>query len=363
MAERFKPSQDPDDYENRKKRRKSLIKTITVVVVSILGTLGIAEFDVIRDAICSTAEVKPEPDPMFPPPPPGVDNPDTEFPDLSDELPDFDQAYVFDESLGLGIVGGDPKPGEPVINLAEAARAAERAAEPDAWKEPEAIIEGPSEADAGRLITLDASGAIGDALQWDPINLPNPTDYEICGRKLFFTSNRPGLIEVRLWVASSKDGIPVFDGAIHRIRISGELPDPPVEPPVTPPDEPGKPPVTPPEDDEPDIPEIPDGRFRLAHAAYWQTVKVPQGVIGRARDVARVYREKAENPFSDAQKLADATAEGIRNELAGDVDGWREWYAAITAQLDKLESAGKIQSMTDWRDAWREIATGLEAVK
>ena len=227
---------------------------------------------------------------------------------------------------------------------------------PDECAQPQAIIEGPTEADAGRLITLSANDSIGDSVQWDPINLPNPTDFRICGRDLICTINRPGIYEFRLWASNCKDGKPIFSKATHSIKIGGDFPEPPK------PDEP----TEPTEPDEPTKPNEPDkpkpGEYGLSEFALKEARKIEQQARGRADDVAGVFRAVANAGHSDVQKTVAETLGGLRSTLGADVNAWRDWYATIAERLDKLEAGGKMNSPEQFATAWNEIANGLELI-
>lgn len=221
------------------------------------------------------------------------------------------------------------------------------------WAQPQAIIEGPNEADPGRLIVLSASESIGDSVQWDPINLPNPTDYKICGRDLICTIDRAGVYEFRLWASNCKDGKPIFSKATHSIRIGGTIPQPPK------PDEPSEP-------DKPSEPNKPakpkPGKYGLAEFAMKQAGKVSRSERGRADEVAEIFEIGANGNHTSTQAIVSDTLEALRSTLGKDVEAWRDWYAALAERLDELEASGNMITPDEFREAWAEVANGLNSL-
>ena len=123
----------------------------------------------------------------------------------------------------------------------------------------------------------------------------------------------------------------------------------------------------------PPAPKFPDGKFKLAQTAYDLGVKVVSDQ--RAKAAAALggsFRALAfdvtQNKFTDLKDLLvkskDRNDQAIRDTI-GDagVSAWNGFGEGLKPVIYKLYSDKKINSLADMRDAYLEIAQGLEAIK
>lgn len=118
-------------------------------------------------------------------------------------------------------------------------------------------------------------------------------------------------------------------------------------------------------------PTLPDGRFGLAKTSYLLAVsKVKEPRAKAAHVLADAFESVASAVAAGAYKTGDqilaATKEANNAALAQanlDPNPWEEFGAELQKSLYEMYKSKKISTTDDYADAWREIATGLKAIK
>lgn len=135
----------------------------------------------------------------------------------------------------------------------------------------------------------------------------------------------------------------------------------------------GKAPEPPDGPDGPDEPDdkLPDGQFKLAQWAYDNAAaKVPGSARGVARAIADCFEANAANinpadpnltGFSTVEELLEATIDCNRDAAGSKKDDWLPWFEALDEQLSTMAEGGKLNTLSDHKTAWQEIAAGLTA--
>lgn len=128
-------------------------------------------------------------------------------------------------------------------------------------------------------------------------------------------------------------------------------------------------PPTPPTPD----PALPEGRFGLAKfTCDAVTAKVkPDAVRARAakalansfRSVASAAAAGTISSPEDMLRKTRSVNDDALTAVNGTVESWSGFTVALQDRLYDLYTSGKIKTVPDYADAWKEIATGLDAVK
>lgn len=142
-----------------------------------------------------------------------------------------------------------------------------------------------------------------------------------------------------------------FDGkqhAVKLIRVNGTLPPGP---------EPSPNPPAP-------VP-LPDGKYKLAAQAREWVALVPVEHRGKAKDLANSFRGIASAIAAGGVKKPEdilAQTKASNNAALGSsMDAWKPFGAKLQAALEAIDSSGNLIPPDDYKTAWNEIATGLEA--
>jgi len=222
---------------------------------------------------------------------------------------------------------------------------------------PVAVIAGPERGNPGDLVVLDATqsrDAVGFA--WVLAD-GDKTFLEVeNGRKVVFATGTAGRYTFVLVVANAQaDGKPQVVVARHVLTIGDPQPNP--NPPN--PNPPGPQP-------EP----LPPGKYGLAGFTCDAAANVPLSAAERMRTAAALagsFDSIASTIAAGAIKTpADAIAATQANNitvLGNSRDAWRTWAEALRVKLNTLSESGQMTAMEDYITAWREISTGLRAVK
>lgn len=115
---------------------------------------------------------------------------------------------------------------------------------------------------------------------------------------------------------------------------------------------------------------LPDGRFRLANsAAIWVTTLVPTPARRKASGIAANFAAKASaigaGTLTDPAKILAETRAGNNAALgdAASIEAWKPFGTALEKELKRLHDAGELRVAVDYRDAWLEIAQGVESAR
>lgn len=117
---------------------------------------------------------------------------------------------------------------------------------------------------------------------------------------------------------------------------------------------------------------LPDGKFGLANAtAAWVVSQVKVESRSKAKALADSFRQMVKTIASsqaagvawDREAILDATTKQNSEALGDQRDSWLEWATSLQVRLDQLYAAGSLKSADDYKQAFAEIAIGLESVK
>lgn len=205
---------------------------------------------------------------------------------------------------------------------------------------PKIELEGPETVDEGDLIEFIATESYADHFTWT-VSPDLDRRFSEDGRKCFFAS-KPGTYELTLF-ASNCEGQAV-EKRTFTVLDTDDCPDVP-DTPVTP---------------TPEEPEL----SGLAKSAYdLATSKVEQKYRGDADKLAAVYSRMAgDATIKTPQAMADQTVVEIRTALGANTEAWRGWHDAVNAALKAEVNKGKLVTITQYREAWKQISKGLEAL-
>jgi len=205
---------------------------------------------------------------------------------------------------------------------------------------PKIELEGGEVYDEGDLIKFVATESYGDHFSWtvDPeIEKDVSEDKRSCN-----FASKPGSYTLTLFVSNCEGQ--AFEKRTFTVLDTDDCPDTPV-----PPDQP-----------DPDEPEL----SGLAKTSYDLAVsKVEQKYRGDAGKLATVYsRTAGDSTIKSPQALADQTVVEIKSVLGANTTAWKPWHEAMNEALKQEVSRGKLVTISQYRDAWQQIAKGLEAL-
>lgn len=229
-------------------------------------------------------------------------------------------------------------------------------------------VGGPTAAEPGSLVTLEASGGGAAAsYTWvfvQPAGHPFISD----GRRIgFATKCRPeNYIVVLLAISLDAAGKPTIDSTTSTIIVGGDpVPPGPVPPPPTPvPPTPVPPTPTP--------PDVPAGRYGLARVAYDASAALSPNARARASAVAATFRDVASAAAAgaysgtDREKIDKANGDiSTRNRaaLGPDAAEWGKALSSVGAKMGSLWNSREMVTLADHVEAYREISAGLSLVK
>lgn len=124
-------------------------------------------------------------------------------------------------------------------------------------------------------------------------------------------------------------------------------------------------PMPPPPNPNPPAPDpvLPDGRYKLARAAYEWTNQVPAAQRSEAAAVASHFSAVASAIGAGALADFDSSIAELRRRMQAHKAGWAEWSKLYSARIGELYDAGELASVADFAAALEEIAVGLREVK
>ncbi len=228
------------------------------------------------------------------------------------------------------------------VNLAQATQANE------SGKVPEIKLEGPEKKTEGDLIEFSAIESYGDHFNWlvDPKPAGDESIKTSDENRRCFIASKPGVYTITLIVSNCEGQ--AIEQRILTVESNHDCPDPEE------PDDPIKPDPTKP----------PSGKLGLTIAAFDLALsKVDSTNRTKAGKVASVYEAiSKDQSITNPQAFVNQTIVEIRNALGSSIDAWKPWHSGINTKIAGLISQGKLVSITQYREAWSEIAEGLKAL-
>lgn len=220
---------------------------------------------------------------------------------------------------------------------------------------PTAVIVAPQRANPGDLVVLDATQSRdADGFAWVLADSDKTLLEVEQGRKAVFASGTPGRYTFVLVAASAeKDGKPLVAVARHVLTIGDPQPGPDPQPPTPPEPEP-----------------LPVGKYGLARLARDRAGEVDQPATQRRASAAALAGSFESIAGAIAAGALRAPTEILAATRAGNVSAlgaarphWEPWAEALRVKLNELADDGQLVQPEEYTIAWREIATGLRAVK
>ena len=219
---------------------------------------------------------------------------------------------------------------------------------------PVAVIVGPERGNPGDLIVLDATqsrDAVGFA--WVLAD-GDKTFLEVDnGRKVVFATGTSGRYTFVLVAANAQaDGKPQVAVARHVLTVGEPSPNPTPNPPGPQPDP------------------LPPGKYGLASFTRDAATGVSLAAVERVRTAAALANSFdsiastiAAGAIKTPSDVIAATQANNITALGSARDAWRPWAETLRVKLNALSDAGQLASLEEYVTAWREISTGLRAVK
>ena len=232
-----------------------------------------------------------------------------------------------------------------ICALWSAAYCAEPAAKPatKATPKPVAAISGPTEAAPGDLVVLTAEpeakgyrwALVPDTGKWIDVD---------GGRRIVFATGTPGTYFFVLATATS-DTPTLYQ---HAVQIGTPAPQPDPDPKPEP-------------EPTPDPTPKPTG---LEALAYSEAAKIPAATrTASAAKIADAFdaiaARIAAKTLIDRKKIPTATAEAVTAAAGKHANAWDQALAKIEEYLDAESAAGRLTTLTEYRTAWNQIATGI----
>ena len=162
-----------------------------------------------------------------------------------------------------------------------------------------------------------------------------------------------------------KDGDKITDAQVRNVLLTTELQIGQPEPPPGPGPRPGPGPSPVP------TPTLPEGRFGLAKTMYDLAVSKGPANKGKAATIMAASFDSmasavAAGAYKTTEAILKATREANNTALAQagiEIAEWDAFGEEMQKILYEMHKNKKLASPEDYSDAWKEIATGLRAVK
>jgi len=110
---------------------------------------------------------------------------------------------------------------------------------------------------------------------------------------------------------------------------------------------------------------LPDGKYKLAAQAREWMSTVPDAHKPAAKALANSFRGIASAIAAGTMKRPEdvlaATKASNNAALGSSMEAWKPWGAKLQTALEKADADGSLHTIDDYKVAWNEIATGLEA--
>jgi len=225
---------------------------------------------------------------------------------------------------------------------------------------PEILINGPTTAIAGELVTLDASATAGaTAIAWLP--------WDESGRKMF--DSCPGATaKIRIatypgtwtYIVAATNG---SEMAIkkHTITIKGDGPQPPGPAPTPVPPAPPVPPS--PEPPGPVPPPLSEWSKQIVEfAKLVNTAGRKEQAEALARSCEGLASQIAAGALKGPRAILAAMTQANAAALGANLAQWKAFGDAFAAKLQAEYMAGRLNTDSLWADMLRQTAAGLRAV-
>lgn len=222
----------------------------------------------------------------------------------------------------------------PFLFHAEAIKTAK--APPIAIQEPageDLVLKAPTVAEVGELIRLDLRESKAVGIKWKVV--PETTDLEIIddGKRGLFSSRVAGTYQFII-AGARGDAASLIH---HEIIVAGGAnPAPPGPAPVV--------------------------ALDQKVVTWSKTIKDYPSKKAHAAALAGVFRKMADTKDVKPEQILEATALANSAVLGADLDKWVTFLDEMGKELDAMVAANSLTTREQYRDAWLQIATGLDKV-
>lgn len=209
---------------------------------------------------------------------------------------------------------------------------------PIAIQEPageDLILNAPNVAEVGELVRLDLRESKAVGIKWKVV--PETTDLEIIdgGKRGLFSSRVAGTYQFII-AGARGDAASLIH---HEIIVAGGQP--------TPGPGPGPAPVIP---------------LDQKVAGWSKTIKDYPNKKAHAAAMAGVFRKMADTKDVQPEQILEATALANSAVLGADLDKWVTFLDEMGKELDTRVEAKTLETREQYRDAWLQIAAGLDKI-
>lgn len=204
---------------------------------------------------------------------------------------------------------------------------------------PKINLDGPDVIDEGKLATFVAKESYGDHFSW--MVRPELERQESEDSRSCVFGSVPGTYEITLFVSNCEGQ--AFETRTLTVLSTDNCPDDPVVPGPADPD---------------------PGLTGLAKEIHDLAIsKVESKYRGDSGKLAKVFRDMSNDAaITDPQAFTNQTVVEVKNALGSNVVAWKSWYDAMNVSLQSRISQGKLVTITQYKDAWKQVAAGLEAL-
>jgi len=221
-----------------------------------------------------------------------------------------------------GLTHGQPSGGPGVLDKTP------RQAEPVEIIDVKPGIElsAPLTCEVGELVEFSAFASNVDSLVWEII--PKTPDFRVMAKsRVAFFSARPSSSgeSFRLVLAGAKGGEAFLFHQV--ITVKG--------------------------------PTVAPSKMQAAVNLWATLVPKAENRSAKLRAMAGVFRQLAESEI-EVDKILDATAIANSAVLNGDLEVWIPFLDAMGTEIDRLGDAGELDTPSQYRKTWREIADALD---
>ena len=226
------------------------------------------------------------------------------------------------------------------------------------------IVSPQTPIELGEPIELDATAIVSESVQWRALDCKS-AQFRLRenGHLLSFWPRQAGIYRfLFIWIDAEKKL------SITELRVTVLADD--SRPTPTPGPQPGPQPGPGPQPLPSPSPRFPDQVLGLSTIAFDAGSKVPNAATDAAK-LATAFRGVAAKVDAGALKGQSAIVAETRTAnaaaISGDVTRILQWKdvtgKVLGAAMARLEADGKLKTDRDISDAWKEFATGLEAIK
>lgn len=188
-------------------------------------------------------------------------------------------------------------------------------------------ISAPADAAVGQLVIIDATKSKAKSFKW--IVVPETSNFLVIedGRKAVFSEGRPG--QYRFYIAGAAGD--QVDAETHTIDVGGSAPSP--------------------------VPGI--NQKVKAWVAQVNSAGKKSEQSALSASFSGVAAQIAAGVLKTPDDVIKSTAVANRGALGSSIDSWKPFADSLRTELNQLSQAGKLETMEQHADLWRQISAAL----